>query len=69
VFVTRKPTVSVDRGDCLWAIAAEVLATDDTAKIDRYWKSIFAANRSIIGTDPDKLFPGQILELPRETRE
>jgi resuscitation-promoting factor RpfA len=69
VFVTRKPSVSVNRGDCLWAIAAEVLATDDPARIDRYWKEIFAANRSVIGTDPDKLFPGQILELPRDTTE
>jgi hypothetical protein len=67
VLVTRKPSVSVNRGDCLWAIAAEVLATDDPARIDRYWKQIFAANRSVIGTDPDKLLPGQTLELPRET--
>lgn len=64
VVVTRTPSVSVSRGDCLWAIAAEVLATDDPARIDRYWKEIFAVNRSVIGTDPDRLFPGQILELP-----
>ena len=69
VVVTRKPSVSVNRGDCLWTIAAEVLGTDDPARIDRYWKEIFATNRSVIGADPDRLFPGQILELPREASE
>ncbi|MDQ4058252.1 MAG: LysM peptidoglycan-binding domain-containing protein [Actinomycetota bacterium] len=61
--------VVVKRGDSLWAIAAEVLATDDSVRIDRYWRQIFAANRSVIGADPDRLLPGQVLELPRETTE
>ncbi|MGH2828340.1 MAG: LysM peptidoglycan-binding domain-containing protein [Actinomycetota bacterium] len=67
VTLTTRQSVAVKRGDCLWAIAAEVLATDDPARIDRYWKQIFAANRSLIGADPDRLLPGQVLKLPRET--
>jgi len=69
VVVTPKRKVRVNRGDCLWAIAAEVLATNDPARIDRYWRGIFAANRTVIGPDPDRLYPGQILELPREATE
>ncbi|MGH2778454.1 MAG: LysM peptidoglycan-binding domain-containing protein, partial [Actinomycetota bacterium] len=67
VTVTTKRSVRVKSGDCLWAIAAKVLATDDPGRLDRYWKQIFAANRSVIGADPDRLLPGQVLELPRET--
>jgi hypothetical protein len=67
VTLTTRQSVAVKSGDCLWAIAAEVLATDDPVRIDRYWKQIFAANRSVIGADPDRLLPGQVLELPRET--
>jgi hypothetical protein len=67
VTVTTKGRHRVKSGDCLWAIAAEVLATDDPARIDRYWRQIFAANRSVIGIDPDRLLPGQVLKLPRET--
>ena len=67
VTLTTLQNVAVKRGDSLWAIAAEVLDTDDPVRIDRYWKQIFATNRSVIGADPDKLLPGQVLELPRET--
>jgi nucleoid-associated protein YgaU len=26
--------------------------------IDRYWRQLYAANRTIIGPDPDLIFPG-----------
>ena len=51
-------------GDTLWGLAAEVLDTDDPRRIARYWPRIHKANRDVIGSNPDRLFPGQVLELP-----
>lgn len=56
-------------GDTLWGIAARQLrARDDAAPpgaaVERYWRSIYSANRAVIGADPDLIFPGQVLVLP-----
>ena len=61
----RERRVEVRKGDCLWTIAADVLgrAASD-ADIDGYWRTIYAANRDVVGTDPDLIFPGQVLVLP-----
>lgn len=58
-------TVTVRRGDSLWAIAARYLgplATD--AEIAREWPRWYAANRDLIGNDPDLVLPGQQLVPP-----
>jgi resuscitation-promoting factor RpfA len=57
----------VRAGDALWGIAAEALATDDPRRIARYWPAIHRANRSVIGSNPDLIRPGQILSLPEES--
>ena len=62
----RASSVTVHRGDCLWTIATEVLDSDDAQRVDGYWRAIFRLNRSVIGSDPDHLLPGQVLRLPRE---
>lgn len=57
--------VVVHRGDTLWDIAARHLgpaATD--AEIAQAWPQWFAANRAVIGPDPDQLAPGQRLRPP-----
>jgi resuscitation-promoting factor RpfA len=59
----------VDRGDTLWDIAAQVLATSDRARIARYWPTIHRANHDVIGANPSLIFPGQILRLPAEGRQ
>ena len=52
-------------GDCLWTIAAHRLApTASAAEVDRAWRAIYDANRDVIGSDPNLILPGQILELP-----
>jgi hypothetical protein len=56
----------VNRGDTLWDIAAQVLATSDRARIARYWPAIHRANRDVLGANPSLIFPGQILRLPAE---
>jgi nucleoid-associated protein YgaU len=67
VKIERNHSVTVLDGDCLWTIAAEVLSSDDAQRVDAYWRAIFRLNRAAIGSDPDRLFPGQTLRLPRKT--
>ena len=33
-------------------------------EVDRYWRTIYEANRSLVGDDPDLIYPGQVLTLP-----
>ncbi|WP_426003326.1 LysM peptidoglycan-binding domain-containing protein [Paenarthrobacter sp. NyZ202] len=57
--------VVVREGDSLWTLASAhlgPLATD--AEVALHWPKWFAANRSIIGDDPTKLLPGQVLQPP-----
>ncbi len=52
-------------GDTLWSIAADDLPAGSTdARIAARWHAIYAANRSLIGPDPDVIVPGQRLRLP-----
>ncbi len=54
----------VQEGDSLWGIAAAALGKSDAAAVARYWPKIHRHNRELIGTDPNLLYPGQVLELP-----
>ena len=57
--------VVVRRGDTLWSIAARHLGpTATAAQVAREWPRWHAANRHVIGADPDRLVPGQLLEPP-----
>lgn len=57
--------VVVHRGDSLWAIAARHLGPSATdAEIATAWPRWWAANRAVIGPDPDLLLPGQRLTAP-----
>lgn len=49
---------TVVSGDSLWAIAKR--SYGDGAK----WKAIYDENRSIIGANPNKIYPGQELTIP-----
>ncbi len=58
-------TATVRAGDTLWDLAAGQLgplATD--YEIARHWPAWHAANRSVIGPDPNHLLPGQVLAVP-----
>jgi hypothetical protein len=59
----------VVRGDCLWSIAADRLLRDGggpptagqvASAVEAWW----AANRAVIGPDPNRLLPGQVLRAP-----
>jgi hypothetical protein len=57
--------VVVRRGDTLWSIAARHLGSTATAaQVALEWPRWHAANRHVIGDDPDRLVPGQLLEPP-----
>lgn len=57
--------VVVHRGDTLWSIAAAALGPDATdPEVARAWPRWYAANRHLIGPDPDLLRPGQVLRVP-----
>lgn len=51
---------SVKSGDTLSSIAAR--AYDDASESS--WRRIYNANRAVIGRNPDRLSPGQVLYIP-----
>jgi len=59
------------RGECLWGIAADWLgqgrsATPTDGEIAGAVHAWWSANTSVIGPDPDRLLPGQVLSPPAE---
>jgi len=57
--------VVVRRGDSLWHIAARYLGPHATsAEVAHEWPRWYAANRAVIGGDPDRIQPGQRLTPP-----
>lgn len=58
--------VVVERGDCLWGIADDLLGPgrDADADVASAWPVLYEANRTVIGTDPDHIEPGQQLTVP-----
>jgi nucleoid-associated protein YgaU len=59
--------VIVQPGDTLWAIARRSLPNGSSeAEIARSCAAWFAANRAVIGPDPDLILPDQHLHPPTE---
>jgi hypothetical protein len=53
------------RGESLWSIAAAELGPGASeSAIAARWPQWYAANRALIGPDPDLLLPGQVLQAP-----
>ena len=55
---TGEQTYTVAKGDTLSHIAKEFYGKAGK------WHAIFDANRDVIGDNPDKIFPGQVLKIP-----
>jgi hypothetical protein len=65
----RPAAVLVHPGDTLWGIAAgQAGAAQSSARLARTWPRWYAANRAVIGADPDHIVPGQVLHAPTEDR-
>lgn len=57
--------VVVRRGDTLWDLAARHLGPEATdADVAEEWPRWYAANRDVLGEDPDLILPGQRLLVP-----
>jgi nucleoid-associated protein YgaU len=62
---TMPVRVVVREGDSLWTLAARELGpTATNGAIAARWPDWYAANRQVIGDDPDLIFPGQVLRVP-----
>ena len=60
--------VRVSPGDSLWGLAADELGAEAAEEdVERRWREIYAANRDVVGADPDLIRPGQRLALPGTT--
>ncbi len=58
-------SVTVVRGDSLWVIAARHLGPQATRhQVAREWPRWYAANRKVIGPDPNLIRVGQVLTAP-----
>lgn len=61
----ERARVVVRRGDTLWGIVAHSLGPAATAEqVARTWPAWYAANRQVIGDDPDLILPGTSLRSP-----
>jgi nucleoid-associated protein YgaU len=55
----------VKTGDSLWTLAAAELGPGASAEaVAARWPEWYAANRQVIGSDPDLILPGQVLRIP-----
>lgn len=55
---TTPSTYTVKSGDCLYNISRKLLG--DGAK----WNTLYTANKSTIGGNPNLIYPGQVLSIP-----
>jgi len=64
-------SVVVEPGDHLWKISASHLGErlhrePEDQEISPYWREVIAANvAGLRSGDPDLIFPGEMIELPR----
>ena len=64
----RPDEVVVRQGDTLWSLAERRLGPGATnGEIADEWPHWFTANRSVIGSDPDRLVPGERLRPPERS--
>lgn len=62
--------VVVRAGDTLWSLAARHLGGQATVQdVAEEWPRWYAANREVIGPDPDLILPGQELRIPAAPTE
>ncbi|WP_270886504.1 LysM peptidoglycan-binding domain-containing protein [Pedococcus sp. 5OH_020] len=68
---TAEPAgIVVQRGDSLWGIVARHLGPQaSAAEVAAQWPRWYAANRRVIGPEPDRVLPGQIVRAPAATAD
>ena len=51
-------TYTVKKGDCLWKIASSFYGSGSN------WNKLYDANKSVVGGNPNLIYPGQVLSIP-----
>ena len=59
--VPAPQTHEVKKGECLWYIAGY----EDIYGDPYQWPKIYEANKSVIGDNPDLIFPDQVFNIPK----
>jgi nucleoid-associated protein YgaU len=59
----------VASGDSLWSIAADHLHRPTPQRVAATWPRWYAANRAVIGTDPNHIVAGEVLVPPTQHTE
>ncbi|WP_435300569.1 LysM peptidoglycan-binding domain-containing protein [Timonella sp. A28] len=60
----KEKKYTVKPGDSLWEIAATHTTSTSNQDIARSWNALYAANKEIIGNNPDMIFSGTVLTIP-----
>ena len=55
---TTPKTYTVKKGDCLWNIAKDIYGSGSD------YTKIYNANKDIVGSNPNLIYPGQVLTIP-----
>lgn len=56
--------VNVKAGDSLWSISRQILGADATdQEIASFWPKLYEKNRAVIGSNPNLIYPGQVLVI------
>jgi len=55
---TTPKTYTVKKGDCLWNIAKSIYGSGAD------YSKIYEANKGTIGSNPNKIYPGQVFTIP-----
>ncbi len=66
---SKSATHVVQQGDSLWTITSTFTRADTPAETADGMRALYAANRSVIGDDPDLIHPGARLVVPRPLLE
>ena len=56
--VPETKTYTVQKGDCLWKIASNYYGNGAS------WNKLYDANKSVVGGNPNLIYPGQVLTIP-----
>lgn len=55
----KSSTYTVKKGDSLWLIAKRFYSNGSS------WRKIYDANKKVVGSNPNKIYPGQKLVIPK----
>lgn len=60
----------VQRGDSLWRISSQLWADDSSHHdVERTWRMLYEWNRDVLGPNSDRIYPGQVLEIPADAAD